>query len=124
MELPALDGIIDRRILINYRVTPEVVKALLPPHLEPLIVNGYASAGICLIRLKDIGVKHTPSFFRINSENAAYRFLVRWKKCGQDGPGVYIPRRNTDSWLNVFVAGRLFSCLSRLLARRLAIQRT
>jgi hypothetical protein len=54
MELPVLDGIIDRRILVNYRVKPEVVKALLPPHLDPWVINGYASAGICLLRLKNV----------------------------------------------------------------------
>ena len=29
MELPLLNGVIGRRILINYRAKPEVVKALL-----------------------------------------------------------------------------------------------
>lgn len=109
MELPVLNGIIDRRILINYRVEPEAVKALLPPHLKPLVVNGYASAGICLLRLKDIGMKYSPSFLRITSENAAHRFLVSFKKDGEQSKGVYIPRRDTDSMLNVTLAGKLFS---------------
>lgn len=39
MDMPVLNGIIDRRILINYRVKPDLVKALLPPHLEPLCWN-------------------------------------------------------------------------------------
>src|SRR5690606_10801675 len=107
MELPALNGVIDRRILINYRIRPEVVKSLLPSHLDPLIVNGYASGGICLLRLKNIGVKGAPSFLRINSENAAHRFLVTYRKGGEIVKGVYIPRRDTDSQLNVLVAGKL-----------------
>jgi hypothetical protein len=109
MELPVLNGIIDRRILINYRIKPEVVKALLPPHLEPLVINGYASGGICLLRLKNIGVKYSPSFLRITSENAAHRFLVNIKKEGRTTTGVYIPRRDTDSILNVVLAGKIFS---------------
>jgi hypothetical protein len=109
MELPVLNGIIDRRILINYRVRPDVVKALLPPHLEPLIINGYASAGICLLRLKNIGIKHSPSFLRITSENAAHRFLVKYMDSGKEVHGVYIPRRDTDSKLNVLLAGKMFS---------------
>lgn len=109
MELPALNGIIDRRILINYRIRPEVVKSLLPSHLDPLVINGYASGGICLLRLKNIGVKGAPSFLRINSENAAHRFLVTYRKDGEIVKGVYIPRRDTDSQLNVLVAGKLFS---------------
>jgi hypothetical protein len=109
MELPVLNGIIDRRILINYRVKPEVVQALLPSHLEPITVNGYASAGICLLRLKNIGVKYSPSFMRITSENAAHRFLVKYFDGDKLVHGVYIPRRDTDSMLNVMLAGKLFS---------------
>lgn len=109
MKLPALNGVIDRRLLINYRVTPDAVKNLLPEDLDPLIVNGYASAGICLLRLKNIGLKHAPRLLRINSENAAHRFLVKHKDSAKNPCGVYIPRRDTDSFLNVMVAGKLFS---------------
>ncbi|HZI25437.1 MAG TPA: DUF2071 domain-containing protein, partial [Chryseolinea sp.] len=108
-KLPVLDGIIDRRILINYRVHPEVIKNLLPPHLDPLVINGYGSAGICLLRLKNIGIKHSSQFLRITSENAAHRFLVKWIENGEEMHGVYIPRRDTDSVLNVWLAGNLFS---------------
>lgn len=109
MELPVLNGIIDRRILINFRVKPDVVKGLLPAHLEPLIINGYSSAGICLLRLKDIGMKSWPSWFRITSENAAHRFLVKHSGSEHPGNGVYIPRRDTDSVVNVLLAGKIFS---------------
>jgi len=109
MDLPVLNGVIDRRILINYRVNPEVVKSLLPVHLEPLVINGYASAGICLLRLKGVGVKSLPGIFRIASENAAHRFLIKYQKGNKTEQGVYIPRRDTDSMLNVALAGRLFS---------------
>jgi hypothetical protein len=109
MTLPTLDGIIDRRILINFRVDPAVVQPLLPSHLEPLVINGYASAGICLLRLRNIGLKYTPSFLRITSENAAHRFLVKKTQSGQCTSAVYIPRRDTDSNLNVVFAGKLFS---------------
>jgi hypothetical protein len=109
MEMPVLNGMIDRRILINYSVNPDVVKALLPKHLDPLIINGFASAGICLLRLKNIGVKYSPSFLRITSENAAHRFLVKWTENGEEVHGVYIPRRDTDSLLNVWLARKIFS---------------
>src|SRR5688500_4104464 len=107
MELPAVNGLIDRRSLINHRVRPAVVKKLLPAHLEPLVINGYASAGICLLRLKNIGIKHSPQFLRITSENAAHRFLVTYTENGSTVQGVYIPRRDTDSMLNVLLAGKM-----------------
>lgn len=109
MELPVLSGVIDRRILINYRIKPGVVASLLPAHLEPLVINGYASGGICLLRLKNIGMKYSPSFLRITSENAAHRFLVKYKNADKEARGVYIPRRDTDSMLNVVLAGKMFS---------------
>lgn len=109
MELPVLNGIIDRRILINYRIKPDVVKRFLPEGMDPLVINGFASGGICLLRLKNIGVKCTPSCLRINSENAAHRFLVTYRKAGQLINGVYIPRRDTDSKLNELIAGKIFS---------------
>lgn len=109
MELPVLNGLIDRRILVNYRVEPDIVRSLLPSNLEPLVINGYASAGICLLRLKNIGMKLSPSFLRITSENAAHRFLVKYTKGKEEFTGVYIPRRDTDSILNVLLAGKVFS---------------
>jgi hypothetical protein len=109
MKLPVLDGIIDRRILLNYRVNPKVIKSLLPHHLDPIVINGYASACICLLRLKNIGIKYSLPFLRITSENAAHRFLIKWIDNGKEMHGVYIPRRDTDSVLNVWLAGKLFS---------------
>jgi hypothetical protein len=108
MKLPVLDGTIDRRILLNFRVRPEVVKRFLPAHIEPLVINGYGSAGICILRVKDIGVRHAPAFLRVTSENAAHRFLVSFMHHGRRTHGVYIPGRDTDSLLNV-IAGKIFS---------------
>jgi hypothetical protein len=109
MELPVLSGIIERRILINYRVDPDVIRKILPYPLKPIIIGGYASAGVCLLKLRDIGLKYTPGFLKINSENAAHRILVQWHEGGQVRCGVYIPRRDTDSKLNVWLAGKVFA---------------
>ena len=55
MRLPAISGIIDRRILANYRIDPEVMAKALPSPFRPQLVNGWAIGGICLIRLtKDL----------------------------------------------------------------------
>lgn len=109
MELPVLSGLIARRLLVNYRVVPNVIRKILPDHLEPIIIGGYASAGICLLKLRNIGLKYSPEFLTINSENAAYRVLVQWREGAQVRCGVYIPRRDTDSRLNVWLAGKVFS---------------
>jgi len=108
MRVPAIRGIIDRRILANYHVDPEMIRQILPAPFEPQLVGGFAIAGICLIRLKHIRPRFVPSQFGISSENAAHRIAVEWEEDGQRKFGVYIPRRDTDSRLNAFIGGRLF----------------
>ncbi len=62
MKLPTLQGIIKRRILVNFRADPETVQAILPDSFRPKLHNGKAIAGICLIRLEHIRPMHTPGF--------------------------------------------------------------
>jgi hypothetical protein len=108
MKIPSIRGVIERRILINYQVEPEVLKNFLPPSFRPLIVKGKGMAGICLIRLKEIRPKGLPSFIGISSENAAHRIAVEWMEQGQMKKGVFIPRRDTSSTWNHLAGGRIF----------------
>lgn len=109
MQIPALKGIIRRRILLNYRVSPATVAPLLPHPFRPKIYRGYSIAGVCLIRLEQIRLCGLPAFTGISSENAAHRIAVEWKDdSGQARDGVFVPRRDTDSRLNAFAGGRLF----------------
>jgi hypothetical protein len=108
MRLPAIRGIIDRRILANYRVDPEAMAAVLPAPFRPQLFNGYAIGGICLIRLKRIRPSLLPIPWGIGSENAAHRIAVEWQADGQTKQGVYIPRRDTNSWLTSWAGGTLF----------------
>jgi hypothetical protein len=108
MRIPVIRGIIDRRILVNYRVDPKVLAAVLPKPFEPKVVNGAGMAGVCLIRLKHIRPRFLPSFLGISSENAAHRFAVQWEREGQRLQGVFIPRRDTSSRINSAVGGKLF----------------
>jgi hypothetical protein len=107
--LGTITGLIRRRILVNFRVRPEVIQPLLPGPFRPKLFDGWAIAGICLIRLEQI----RPSWLNIPaglcSENAAHRIAVEWSD--QDGTpreGVYIPQRHTDSLANLLLGGRLF----------------
>lgn len=104
MRIPRVHGVIRRRLLVNYRVDPDLVQALLPSPFRPKLQNGYAIAGICLIRLEHIRPRPLPRFAGVSSENAAHRIAVTW-----DGKeGVYIPRRDTGSLMNHLAGGRLF----------------
>ena len=108
MRLPAISGVIDRRILANYRVDPDCMAAALPSPFRPQLVDGYAIGGICLIRLKRVRPKLLPIPWGIGSENAAHRIAVEWESNDQTMHGVYIPRRDTNSILNSLAGGRVF----------------
>ena len=108
MKIPVIRGVIDRRILVNYRVDPEVLARILPEPFRPLLANGAGMAGVCLIRLKHIRPRFLPAFVGISSENAAHRIAVQWEWDGARRTGVFIPRRDTSSRLNTLVGGSLF----------------
>ncbi len=108
MNLTTIKGIIDRRVLINYRVDPAVLLQLLPAPFRPQLIDGHGIAGICLIRLKSLHPRWLPALPGLSSENAAHRVAVEWEQAGQHRQGVYIPRRDTNSRLAVAVGGRLF----------------
>jgi hypothetical protein len=108
MRIPVVRGLIDRRILVNYRVNAEVLAKILPPPFRPKLVHGFGMAGVCLIRLRHIRPRLWPAFFGISSENAAHRIAVEWEEHGEPREGVFIPRRDTSSWLDTLAGGRLF----------------
>lgn len=108
MRLPAIEGLIDRRILVNYHVDPAVLAPLLPAPFRPKLVDGWGMVGICLIRLKQVRPAGWPAWLGIESENAAHRTAVEWDDAGQVREGVYVRRRDTSSRLNAWAGGRLF----------------
>jgi hypothetical protein len=79
MRIPVIRGVIDRRILVNYRVDPNVLARLLPAPFRPKVVHGVGLVGICLIRLKKVRPTFLPSWLGISSENAAHRVAVEWE---------------------------------------------
>lgn len=105
MRIPTIQGVIDRRILVNFRVDPDTLAAVLPEPFRPQLVDGSGIAGVCLIRLAGLRPALLPGTWGLRSENAAHRIAVTLP----DGSNaVYIPRRDTSSRLNVLVGGRLF----------------
>lgn len=108
MKMPEVESVVEWRLLVNYRVEAEVAAQLLPEPFRPQLVDGWAVAGICAMRLGQSRPRHVPSFLGRRSENAAHRIAVEWD--GPDGTttGVYIPRRDTGSALNAMIGGRAF----------------
>jgi len=102
----------DRRLLVNYRVDPDVLACILPAPFRPAMVDGHGMAGICLLRLRALRPARLPTWLPaavgLASENAAHRVAVCWD--GPNGPvtGVYVPRRDTASRIAALAGGRLF----------------
>jgi hypothetical protein len=109
MRLPVIEGVIRRRVLVNFRVDAEVMRRQLPARFMPKLQGGYAVAGVCLIRLEEVRPKNFPRFVGASSENAAHRVAVRWTDDdGTPREGVFIPRRDTDARFVRLAGGRLF----------------
>ncbi len=106
--MPQMAATIERRMLINYRLDPDVARGLLPASLRPQLVDGSAVAGICLLRLGSFRPGWVRPEVGWGAENAAHRIAVEW-----DGPegtrsGVYVPQRHSASWLPVAAGARVF----------------
>ena len=108
MRIPKVHGVIRRRLLVNFRIDPDVAQQQIPRPFRPKLHAGYAIGGICLIRLENIRPKRFPGILGLSSENAAHRFAVVWDDAGDEKEGVYIRRRDSGSLLNHLAGGRLF----------------
>ena len=108
MQIPTIRGIIDRRILANFRIDADCMATALPAPFRPQLHRGFAIGGICLIRLKRVRPNFLPLPWGLRSENAAHRIAVEWDDAGQTKQGVYIPRRDTNSHLNSLAGGTIF----------------
>ena len=108
MRIPVIHGLIDRRILVNFRIDPDVLRRVVPEPFRPKLANGFGMAGICLIRLKQIRPRFVPSCAGISSENTAHRIAVEWESESQVREGVFVLRRDTSSWLNSAAGGKIF----------------
>ncbi|MEW6155833.1 MAG: DUF2071 domain-containing protein [Verrucomicrobiota bacterium] len=109
MRIPVIKGTIKRRLLVNFRADPTVVQRVLPRSFRPKLHRGFSLVGICLIRLEQIRPAGLPSILGLASENAAHRIAVEWTDAnGIPREGVFIPRRDTGSFLNRVAGGRVF----------------
>jgi uncharacterized protein YqjF (DUF2071 family) len=113
MKMPSMQGVIERRLLLNYRVDPDLAATLVPAPFTPQLVHGHAVAGICLIRLSHMRPAGLPAAVGRASDNAAYRVAVEWDDADGTHTGVYVPGRYSGSALNVAAGGRLFPGVQR-----------
>jgi len=125
--LPSFRGVIDRRILVNFRIEPDALAGVLPDPFEPRTIDGVAIGGVCCLRLADVRPRGLPAALGIGAESAAHRIGVAWDDgverratrsarpprstahgSGDRRQGVYVPRRDTSSRLVAAVGDRTF----------------
>jgi len=106
--LPLIQGVIARRMLLNYRADADIVQRLLPAPLEVDKQHGHAIVGICLIRMENLRPQGIPSALGVSTENMAHRVAIQYPANGTMHPGVFIWRRETDQRLVQMLGGRLF----------------
>lgn len=122
LKVPTVQGLIRRRLLVNFRADPDAVRRILPARFEPKLHDSHAIIGICLIRLENIRPRWLPLPWGLSSENAAHRIAVKWQAADGENEGVYITRRDSDSWLNHIVGGRIFPGVHHLARFQVADQ--
>jgi hypothetical protein len=97
-----------RRLLVSYRVDPEVAQSLIPDVFRPQIVDGSAVAGVCMIGLRSVRPGWLSPRVGFRTENVAHRIAVEWDENGKTRSGVYIAERHSSSLIPVLAGGRLF----------------
>jgi len=106
--LDTIRGVIARRVLLNYRIDPSVLAKAIPSPFRPKLYCGRGIGGVCMIRFRALRPAFLPSWLGMTSENAAHRVAVEWDEDGERREGVFIPRRDTNSWFNKALGGRVF----------------
>ncbi|MFE6735338.1 DUF2071 domain-containing protein [Microbacterium sp. NPDC057650] len=102
-----------RRLLVSYRIDPEVARAIVPAPLRPQLVAGHALGGFCVLGLDAIRPAWMPGPLGLRSENTAHRMAVEWDEDGETRTGVYILERHSTAWHAVLFGGRLFPGVHR-----------
>ena len=106
--LPALRAIMDRGILVNYRVDPLILDRLVPRPFRVKRIHCWGLASVLLIRLRNSPPTGGPEALGQTTENATYQVAVQRDEDGIAREGVYILSRHTNSRPNALAEWRIF----------------
>ncbi len=106
---PAIRGVIERRILVNYRLDVGTLEAVLPEPFGGREVgeSGKGIGSICLMRVGDARMSFAPEAFGVSVETATHRISAVREKNGETEHCVYVPRRDVSSQFCAAMGERL-----------------
>ena len=110
-------GMIRSRLLVNALVDPGEAASRLPDGIRPLLIDGGAMVGCCLLDIEQVRPARVPAALGARFHAVAHRIAVEWDA---DRVGVYVPVRSADDRAPVALGGRWFPGVHR----RAAIQMT
>ena len=111
--MSTIRGRMRRRLLLTYRVDPDVARTIVPAPFRPQLVDGSAVAGVCVIALTELRPGWVRPRIGIATENTAHRFAVEWEEDGTTRTGVYVTERHTSGLVPVIGGGRIFPGMQR-----------
>ena len=85
VRTPVLQGTIEWRVLVVYRLDPAAVLDLIPAPFEAQVVNGFAVGAIALSKLTDVRPPGLPALLGVTVEHAAHLFAVKWRSAPSRG---------------------------------------
>ena len=94
MRITPIRGVIERRLLVTYRLDPVVAKQLLPAPLQSRLIGGHAVAGIALARLGRVRPVGVPAVVGLSWESAMHGIAVEWERAGSLHTGVFVVHRD------------------------------
>lgn len=122
MKRSTVKGLIDWKILINYKVELSVLQQYLPKPFFPRSIRGFGLVGIAVTKQKGVRSIGRPAPLGLNAMLVEHQAAVTWEDGGRLRHGLYIPRRDTSSLLQLMMGDRLSGGLHHLARIRARIR--
>jgi hypothetical protein len=108
LRTPIVEATIERRVVIVYRLDPDVVADLIPGPFEAQMVKEFAVGATSFTSVKHLRPRGLPPWLGRDSEHAAHLIAVTWLNQRRPAIGVFCSRRHTSSRVIATSSDRLF----------------
>ena len=95
MRFAPVRGVIERRLIVIYRLDPKVAKELLPPPWQARLIGGYAVAGIALAHLGRLRPAGLPPVAGLARESVTHGIAVEWESSRSLHNGVFVTHHDS-----------------------------